>query len=70
MQLFSLGGILVGLLVGAILAIWGAKQKQSTLAQVGLSCCVIFGSIGGLILAIPTAAVFWWLIKKAASKTK
>jgi len=70
MQLFSLGGLLVGMLIGIILAIWGAKKNQGDLGVVGLACCVIFGSIGGLILAIPTVVVFCWLIKRAVSKTK
>ncbi len=69
MQLFTLGGALVGIIIGIVVAIWGTKIKQSKLAQTGLLCCVFFGSIGGLILAIPTAALFCFLIKKAANKT-
>ena len=70
MKIFTLGGALVGILVGSILAIWGAKKKQNNLAQAGLYFCVFMGSVGGLILAIPTAAVFWWLIKKAENKSE
>jgi hypothetical protein len=70
MQLFTLGGALVGIVVGLILAIYAAKKSQPKLAQAGFFCCVITGSIGGLILAVPAAAVFCWLIGKAASTSK
>jgi hypothetical protein len=48
MQIFSLGGALIGILVGSILAIWGAKKKQSDLAQIGLYCCVFLVRLVGL----------------------
>lgn len=70
MQLYSLGGLLVGMLVGTILAVWGAKKKQNDLALIGFCCCVFFGSIGGLLLIIPIVAIFLWLIWKANNKSK
>jgi hypothetical protein len=70
MQLYSLGGLLVGMLVGTILAIWAAKKKQNDLALIGFCCCVFFGSIGGLIFIIPIVAIFLWLIWKANNKSK
>lgn len=70
MQLYSLGGLLVGMLVGTILAVWAAKRKQKDLAFIGFCCCVFFGSIGGLILIIPIVAIFLWLIWKANNKSK
>ena len=36
----------------------------------GFSCCVFFGSIGGLIFAIPILATFLWLIRRADNKSK
>jgi hypothetical protein len=70
MQLYSLGGLLAGMLVGTVLAIWAAKKNQKDLAVIGFSCCVFFGSIGGLILIIPVVAIFLWLIWKANNKSK
>lgn len=70
MQLYSLGGLLAGMLVGTVLAIWAAKKNQKDLAIIGFSCCVFFGSIGGLILIIPIVAIFLWLIWKAKNRSK
>ena len=70
MHLYSLGGFLAGLLVGIVLAVWAAKKHQKDLAAIGLSCCVFFGSIGGLILIIPIVAIFLWLIWRANNKSK
>ena len=44
MQLFSLGGLLIGVLIGTILVVWGAKKKQQDLAVIGFGCCAFFGS--------------------------
>jgi TPR repeat protein len=70
MHLYSLGGFLVGILTGTILAVWGTKKNQKDLAVIGFCCCVFFGSIGGLIFAIPIVAIFLWLIKRADNNSK
>ncbi|MGO9587831.1 MAG: tetratricopeptide repeat protein [Limisphaerales bacterium] len=69
MQLYSLGGLIVGMLAGTVLAVWAAKKKHGDLAVIGFSCCVFFGSIGGLIFVIPIVAIFLWLIKRADNKS-
>ncbi len=70
MQVFTLGGALVGILIGSVLLLWGTKRNQKGLAQAGFYLCVFVSSIGGLILGIPTAAIFCWLIVSADKKAQ
>jgi hypothetical protein len=70
MQVFTLGGALVGILIGSVLLLWGTKRNQKGLAQAGFYCCVFVSSIGGLILGIPTAVIFCFLIVSADKKAQ
>jgi hypothetical protein len=72
-QLFIAGtviGIFVGVGLGLIPLITGLKKGQLGLAIGGFFACIIAGGILGLILGIPTAGVFWFIIKKAENKSK
>jgi hypothetical protein len=48
----------------------GMKKNQPGLAIGGFLCCIVAGLILGVVLGIPTAALFWWLIKKADNKSR
>jgi len=63
-------GAVVGLFLGLLPLITGMKKNQPPLAFGGFFGCLIAGAIGGLILGVPAAALFWWLIKKAENKSK
>ena len=62
-------GLLAGLLVGLVPLITGMKKNQPALAVGGFFACIITGAILGLILAVPTACLFWWLVKKSPNKS-
>ena len=66
MQIGLLGGIAVGL----VPLVTGMKKGQVGLAMGGFFICAIAGALLGFLLAIPSAAIFWWLIKKAENKSK
>lgn len=68
-QSWLFGGI-VGMLIGWILMVLGTKKNQKDLALTGFCCCVVAGSAGGLILAMPTGALFLWLIQRAKNKPR
>ena len=63
-------GTIEGLLLGLIPLITGMKKNQPGLAIGGFFACIVVGAVGGFILGIPAAALFWWLIKKAENKSK
>ncbi len=63
-------GLIEGILLGLLPLITGMKKNQPGLAIGGFFASLVAGIILGLILAIPTAAIFWWLIKKAENKSK
>jgi hypothetical protein len=63
-------GIVEGLFLGLIPIITGMKKSQPGLAIGGFFACIVVGAIGGLILGVPAAALFWWFIKKAENKSK
>ncbi len=59
-----LGSLLTGALVGAIPAICGAIKHKIGLAVGGFFACLAASLLLGLILSIPTCAVFLFLIFK------
>ena len=59
-----LGSLLTGALVGAIPAICGAIKHKIGLAVGGFFACLAASLLLGLILSVPTCAVFLFLIFK------
>ena len=63
-----IGAIIGGVIVGAIPAICGAVKQKIGLAIGGFFACLGASIILGLILSIPTCALFLFLIFKAPKK--
>ncbi|MEJ7716789.1 MAG: hypothetical protein WKF31_02060 [Thermoleophilaceae bacterium] len=61
-------GSVVGALCGLVPLIFGVVRSQIPLAIGGFFACVVCGAILGLILAIPIAALFAYLIVRASRK--
>lgn len=59
-----IGSILSGALVGAVPAICGAIKHKVGLAIGGFFACLVASFLLGLILSVPTCAVFLFLIFK------
>ena len=59
-----IGSIISGAVVGAIPAICGAVKHKIGLAVAGFFSCLVASFILGLILAVPTCAVFMFFIFK------
>ena len=65
-QLMLAAGI--GLIVGLVPLITGIVKRNMKFGLIGFAGSIVGGAILGLILAIPVAAVFTWLIVRG-SKT-
>ena len=59
-----MGSIISGALIGAIPAICGAIKHKIGLAIAGFFSCLVASIILGLILCVPTCAVFIFFIFK------
>ena len=59
-----IGSLLSGAVVGAIPAICGAVKHKMALAIGGFFTCLVASVILGLILSVPTCAVFLYFIFK------
>ncbi len=59
-----IGSILSGAAVGAVPAICGAIKQKIGLAIGGFFACIVASFLLGLILSVPTCAVFLFLIFK------
>ena len=59
-----IGSIISGALIGAIPAICGAVKHKIGLAVAGFFSCLVASFILGMILAVPTCAVFMFFIFK------
>lgn len=59
-----IGSILSGVAVGAVPAICGAIKHKLGLAIGGFFSCVVASFLLGMILSVPTCAVFLFLIFK------
>lgn len=65
MQWMMIGGAL-GLVIGLIPLITGIVKKNFKFGIFGFLGSIVGGAILGLLLAIPVAAIFTWLILKNA----
>lgn len=61
-------GMLFGMLIGIVPAIYGATKKKPSIGILGFIACAFFGAIGGLLLAVPFAAIFVGIIAKGQKK--
>lgn len=61
-------GSVVGALCGLVPLIFGVVRSQIPLAIGGFFACVVCGAILGLLLAIPIAGLFVYLIVRASRK--
>lgn len=59
-----LGSLFGGAFIGAIPAICGAVKRKRTLAIAGFVTCIASSLLLGLILSLPTCAVFTFFIFK------
>ncbi len=57
-------GVIVGFVVGLVPLISGIFRKNLKLGLIGFVCSLIGGAILSLILALPVAGIFTWLILK------
>lgn len=64
-----LGGV-IGLLLGVIPIIAGVKRNQPALGFSGFFAAIVCGAMHGIFLAIPSAVIFYWLIRWAQKKKK
>ncbi len=65
-----IGSLLSGAIVGAIPAICGAVKHKIGLAIGGFFACLVASFLLGLILSIPTCALFLFLIFRKAKTDK
>ena len=61
-------GFLVGLICGVIPLFFSTGKNRLKLGFGGLLACVVSGLLLGLLLAIPVAVVFLWLIFRRGSE--
>ena len=64
-----IGSIISGAVVGAIPAICGAIKHKIGLAIGGFFACLVASILLGLILSVPTCALFMFLIFKKSKNT-
>lgn len=64
-----IGSLLSGAVVGAVPAICGAIKQKISLAVGGFFACLVASFLLGLILSVPTCALFLFLIFKKAKPT-
>ena len=59
----------IGFLIGLIPLVFGIIKKKVKLGVLGLLASTVGGALLGLLLALPFAAIFVWLIVKQPSTT-
>ncbi len=58
--------LIAGLVTGGITFIIGAVKNQLGIGFAGFLACIACGIVGGLLIAIPTTAIFtWWICREA-----
>jgi membrane protein implicated in regulation of membrane protease activity len=64
-----IGALIAGVVCGLIPLVYGLIKRQQALAFGGLVACIAAGFVLGLILALPMAALFAWLIWRADKRS-
>ena len=62
----ALFGAIAGTLCGLAPLIYGIVKQRVLLGVAGLAACVVAGAILGILLAIPVAGLFVYLIYRSA----
>ena len=62
--------VITGMIWGAIPMIYGASKGRLGLAFAGFFSCTVGGYILGMLLAIPLAGIFTYLIAKKTKETE
>jgi hypothetical protein len=57
-----IGAVVAGGLCGLVPLVYGLARGETGLAVCGFAACLIAGVLVGVLLAVPFAAVFAWLI--------
>jgi hypothetical protein len=57
-----IGAIVAGALCGLVPLIYGLARAQTGLAAGGFAACLLGSALLGVLLAVPLAALFAWLI--------
>jgi hypothetical protein len=66
METAVIAGALVGAVCGLVPLIYGLVRGQTGLAGGGFAACIAGGVVLGVILAVPLAALFTWLVWRAS----
>jgi hypothetical protein len=65
-----IAAFVVGIVCGLVPLIYGLKTGQTGLAIGGFAASIVGGLILGIVLALPVAALFTWLIHRNARKAR
>ncbi len=66
--LVLLANTVIGFLIGLVPLAFGFIKGQKKYAFFGLIACVVGGAIFSLLLSVPLAAIFVWLIFRGANR--
>jgi membrane protein implicated in regulation of membrane protease activity len=66
METAVIAGALVGAVCGLVPLIYGLVRGQTGLAAGGFAACLVGGIMVGVLLAVPMAAAFTWLVWRAS----
>jgi hypothetical protein len=57
-----IGAVAAGGLCGLVPLVYGLARSETGLALLGFAACLVGGALLGVLLAVPIAALFAWLI--------
>jgi hypothetical protein len=57
-----IGAVVTGALCGVVPLVYGLVRREPGLAAGGFAACLVGGLLLGVLLAVPLAALFAWLI--------
>jgi membrane protein implicated in regulation of membrane protease activity len=66
METAVIAGALVGAVCGLVPLIYGLVRGQTGLAGGGFAACIAGGVVLGVLVAVPLAALFTWLVWRAS----